>query len=165
MSLQCKTILMDPAGEPLCVPGSFWRKLFSRNSRIPIYAGRAVDAAEAFLLYRPGRPAVLTGMQCMRIFFGDCGRPAMWHMSLVRIDPPCPLGPDAAPEPCLERHRNDPLFWFPRREQLAAMARALAQNLARDKDTAPVMRLLAAPTTRPLAPPPHLPRESRPQLC
>ncbi len=160
MSLQCKTILMDPTGTPLCVPCSFWRELFSRSSRIPMYAGSTVDAAEAFLVRRPGKPVSLSGLQCMRIFFNESGRPAMWHMSIVRIDPLCPLGPEAAPEPRFERRSGDPTFWFPRRDELAAMARVLTKacgSATRLKVTAPAF-------PHPLAPPPSVVQQSWPQL-
>lgn len=157
MSLQCKTIVIGPTGSPLCVPAAVWDELLLRRGPHPFRAGRPAQAARALLTLSPGRAPRLAGLQCMRVYFDDAGLAATWHLSAVLVAPACPLGPGAAPEPVYDKFSRDPLFWYPTRAELRAMAEALTAAWAqppagtRLRQAAPA---LAAPLpAAPLAPP------------
>jgi len=155
MRMQCKTIIIGPAGAPLCVPAAMWDELLARRGPHPFHAGRAVSAARALLTVTPGRAPRLAGLQCLRVFFDESGLAAKWLLSAVMLAPPCPLGPGAAPEPAFDKHSRDPLFWYPDRRELRAIAEALTAAWARSPGATPrplpgVPVLAAPPPTAPL---------------
>lgn len=151
MSMQCKTIVIGPAGAPLCVPAAMWDELLARRGPHPFHAGRTVSAARALLTVAPGRAPRLAGLQCLRVFFDQAGLASKWLLSAVMFAPACPLGPGAAPEPVPDKHSRDPLFWYPDRRELRAIAEALAAAWARGPG-ATTRPLPAAPALAVLSP-------------
>lgn len=147
MSLQCKPLLIDRSGTPLCIPKAFWKELFSGGKPFPLYANKTVDTALAFIADRPGKPLRFTGAQCIRIYFNEEGFPVKWHMSTVRLETPYPLGSSSFPNPAPEKFSNNPLFWFPRKDELKAMAKALEvpHSLSPIKGGRPVVEAKASP--------------------
>ncbi len=160
MSLQCKTIVLGPAGCPLCVPSAVWDEMLLRRGPLPLRAGTVAQAARAFLAASPGRAPRLAALQCLRVYFDDAGLATTWHLSAVTIAPACPLGPGAAPEPVYDKFSRDPLFWYPDRAELRGMAEALTAAWAQGAAAPPRPRTPAPP----LAAPPPAAARTRPVI-
>lgn len=129
MNIMYKPILFEN-GTVRPIPGSLFNELFDGSATLSGHSGQSMNCALAFISGPQQGIYTLTCLQCIRINFNEHGAPATWHMSLFELESPCALVKGNTPRPLKMRRRQEPHFWFPDRDELALIARALTEQYA-----------------------------------